>query len=81
MLYPAKIQTIVHVTPEELSVTEILSASTVKRLLVEQDRFLKRLITSQELLISTKLEITSFYIRFITKKKERPIIVKFNEHC
>ena len=33
---------IVHVTPEVLSVTDNLSASTVKRLAVEQGKFLKR---------------------------------------
>ena len=33
---------IVRVTPEVNSATEILSASTVKRLVAKQDRFLKR---------------------------------------
>ena len=47
MLYPAKRQfkisrAIVRVTTEMLSATGILSASTVKRLVVEQGRLLKR---------------------------------------
>ena len=47
MLYPVKrhfkiSKAMVRVTPEVLSATEILSASTVKRLAIEQGRFLKR---------------------------------------
>ena len=37
-----KYQELVRETPEMLSAKEILSASTVKRLVVEQGRFLKR---------------------------------------
>ena len=47
MLYPVKrhfkiSKAMVRVTPEALSATEVLSASTVKRLAIEQGRFLKR---------------------------------------
>ena len=41
-----KSRAIVGVTPEELSATEILSASTIKRLLVKQGRFIKKRVTS-----------------------------------
>ena len=43
-----------------LSVTEILSASTIKRLVVEQGRFLKK--------ESNEIGVTSFYIKVTSFK-------------
>ena len=43
-----------------LGVTEILSALTIKRLAVEHDGFLQK---NNEFQVSTKLEVTSFYIK------------------
>ena len=43
MLYPVKISRAINQeTPEIMSAAEILSALTIKRLVVEQGRFLKR---------------------------------------
>ena len=43
------------------SATEIVPDSTVKRIVVEQDRFLEKRVMSYELQVSTKLQVTSFY--------------------
>ena len=85
MLYPVKrylnkiSRAIVQEIPKMLSATEILSASTVKRLVVEQGRFLRREYWVRSCKFQRNCNLKVFILKFRVANYELNLELQFNK--